>query len=403
MKWPAVVLNLTVIRKTLQNVGLLVRLLGMLLLITGLFFLLLGIGTSLKARYETSSPVTPIKGLAAAVTSGFFSDMIGMEMPHFQKDGQRSAFSQRNVFSFVFRMLTDLNPNDPKTLLAREMPGLVTEKTVVLREGQAKNQSDPEDIGPPASVIERLPQEQPAAPDKTGAAQRQNKPPVTAGNNVVFIYQSHSTESYLPELKGVKNPDEAYDVTTNVTLVGARLAQNLEKDGIGAVHSDKIYSASTIKDFRYPYSYKYSLKTLQEAAAVHPDLKYFLDIHRDSQDRDKTTVDINGKSYAQIYFIIGAKNPNWKQNEQFANQIHEALEAKYPGLSKGIHAKTANEGNGEYNQSFSPNSILIEVGGPYNTLEECYRTTDALADAVSSVILNAQKVDAPSAAAKKTS
>jgi stage II sporulation protein P len=342
-----------------------------------------------------------MKGLAAAVTSGFFNDMIGMELPHYQKEAQRSTFSQRNVFSFVFRMLTDLNPNDPKTLLAREVPGLETEKTVVLRSSQAANNSPPEDMGPPASVIDKMAQQQPpASSDNNAAAQPQSKPPVTAGDNVVFIYQSHSTESYLPELKGVKNPDEAYDEKTNVTLVGARLAQNLEKDGIGAVHSDKIYTTATVKDFRYPYSYKYSLKTLQEAVAAHPDLKYFLDIHRDSQERDKTTVEINGKSYAQVYFIIGAKNPHWKQNEQFANQIHEALEAKYPGLSKGIHAKSATEGNGEYNQSFSPNSILIEVGGPYNSLDECYRTTDALADAVASVVLNAQKVDAPASAKK---
>ncbi|KIL37918.1 stage II sporulation protein P [Gordoniibacillus kamchatkensis] len=401
MKWPAVVVNLSRIRRTLQNVGLLSRVIGLLLAVTALFFALLGIGTQLKARYDTSSPVTPMKGLAAAVTSGFFADLVGMEVPHFQKEGQ-GTFSQRNVFSFVFRMLTDLNPQDPRTLIAREVPGFAPGKTVVLRPGQAANMSEPEDQGPPKSVIDKLgqtAQAQPPAPEPVPAA----KPPATAGANVAFIYQSHSTESYLPELPNVKNPDEAYDDKVNVTLVGARLAQNLEKDGIGAVHSDKIYSTATVKDFRYPYSYKYSLKTLQEASAAHPDLKYYFDIHRDSQDRDKTTATIGGKTYAQVYFIIGAKNPNWKQNEQFANQIHEALEAKYPGLSKGIHAKTANEGNGEYNQSFSPNSILIEVGGPYNSLDECYRTTDALAEAISQVILNAQKVDSPERNAKKTS
>jgi stage II sporulation protein P len=401
MKWPAVVVNLSRIRRTLQNVGLLCRVTGMLLIASALFFVLLGIGTQLKARYDTSSPVTPMKGLAAAVTSGFFADMVGMEMPHFRKEGG-SALSQRNVFSFVFRMLTDLNPSDPRTLIAREMPGFAADKTVVLRSGQAPNMSEPEDQGPPKSVIDRLAQE---AQNALPASEQQPaaKPPVTAGANVAFIYQSHSTESYLPELPGVKKSDEAYDDKINVTLVGARLAQNLEKDGIGAVHSDKIYSTATVKDFRYPYSYKYSLKTLQEATAAHPDLKYFFDIHRDSQERDKTTVTIGGKDYAQVYFIIGAKNPNWKQNEQFASQIHEALEAKYPGLSKGIHAKTASEGNGEYNQSFSPNSILIEIGGPYNSLEECYRTTDALAEAISQVILNAQKVSSPKDNAKKTS
>ncbi|MNY46962.1 Stage II sporulation protein P (SpoIIP) [compost metagenome] len=96
-----------------------------------------------------------------------------------------------------------------------------------------------------------------------------------------------------------------------------------------------------------------------------------------------------------MYFIIGGKNPNWKKNEEFASKIHQVLEEKHPGVSKGIHAKEASEGNGLYNQNISPNSILIEVGGPYNTLEECYRTTDWLAEAISEVILNAKKVDAP--------
>ncbi len=96
-----------------------------------------------------------------------------------------------------------------------------------------------------------------------------------------------------------------------------------------------------------------------------------------------------------MYFIIGGKNPNWKKNEEFASKIHQVLEAKHPGISKGIHAKEASEGNGLYNQNFSPNNILIEVGGPYNSLEECYRTTDWLAEAISEVILNAKKVDAP--------
>ncbi|MFC0215836.1 stage II sporulation protein P [Paenibacillus chartarius] len=404
MKWPAFVVNLARIRRTLQNVGLMSRVLALLLFLSVFFFVLLGIGTSLKARYDTSSPVTSMKGLAAAVTSGFFADMVGMEVPHFRNEEESFSFSQRNVFSFVFRMLTDLNPNDPKTLIAREVPGLSANKTVLLRSSQATNGSAPEDdYGPSASVIDKLGQQAQAEPQPEPPAEPAAKPPVTAGKNVVFVYQSHSTESYLPELKGVKEPDEAYDDKINVTLVGARLAANLEKNGIGAVHSNKVYTAATIKDFRYPFSYKYSLKTLQEASVTHPDLNYYFDIHRDSQNRDKTTVNIGGKDYAQVYFIIGAKNPNWKQNEQFANQIHEVLEAKYPGLSKGIHAKTANEGNGEYNQSFSPNSILIEVGGPYNSLEECYRTTDALSEAVSQIILNAQKVDKPANNEKKTS
>ncbi len=79
------------------------------------------------------------------------------------------------------------------------------------------------------------------------------------------------------------------------------------------------------------------------------------------------------------------------------------MEAKFPGISKGIHAKSG-EGNGVYNQNFSPNSVLVEVGGVDNSLEECYRTADALAAAIAEVILNAEKVDAkPSPASDGTS
>jgi stage II sporulation protein P len=104
-------------------------------------------------------------------------------------------------------------------------------------------------------------------------------------------------------------------------------------------------------------------------------------------------VTIGDKDYAQVHFIIGTGNPHWKQNEAFAGEIHELLESRMPGLSKGIYAKTTKEGDGVYNQDVSPNSILIEVGGPYNTLEECYRTADVLAAAISDVINQAQKVN----------
>ncbi|MEW9106043.1 stage II sporulation protein P [Paenibacillus sp.] len=79
-------------------------------------------------------------------------------------------------------------------------------------------------------------------------------------------------------------------------------------------------------------------------------------------------------------------NPNWKKNEQFANEIHERLEKNYPGISRGIFGKTALQGNGEYNQSLSPNSVVIEIGGIDNTLEELYRTADVLADFIADIV-----------------
>ena len=42
--------------------------------------------------------------------------------------------------------------------------------------------------------------------------------------------------------------------------------------------------------------------------------------------------------------------------------------------------------NGIYNQDISPNSILIEVGGVDNTIEEVYNTMNALADILNKYI-----------------
>lgn len=96
-----------------------------------------------------------------------------------------------------------------------------------------------------------------------------------------------------------------------------------------------------------------------------------IDIHRDSQRHGKTTALINGKNYAQVYFILGHANKNWKQNEAFANKIHQLLEKNYPGISRGIWGKSSGNGNnGEYNQTLSPNSVLIEVGGIDNSADE---------------------------------
>jgi stage II sporulation protein P len=408
MKWTSATLNLSHVRKTFQSASSVGKTFFILSAATLAIFVLVGVGGYLQNKVITTSPVSSMKSLAASVTNQFFIDMLGMEVPHLNKDQKKFTFSQHNVFHFAFQFLTDINPSDPKSLVASEVPGMDTNKSTVLVKGSEANPSDPVDYNPVSTNLEaeaKNPPNPTPEPTPTGTTtpvvSQTGQPPKSAGNNVAFIYQTHSNESFLPELKGVTDPDKAYSDKVNIISVGQRLAQNLEKDGIGAVHSQTIYP-STVKNFEYPYSYKYSLKTLQEAAVKHPDLQYYFDLHRDSAARNKTTATIDGKDYAQVYFIIGGKNPNWKKNEEFANKIHQVLEAKHPGISKGIHAKEASEGNGLYNQNFSPNNILIEVGGPYNSLEECYRTTDWLAEAISEVILNAKKVDAPATSPKQS-
>lgn len=108
----------------------------MLLLAGGslVFFMLLGAG-GLAGQKLNSSPIPSMKGLAASLSSGFFMELLGMEVPHLPQGEEPSAFSGDKVTSFVFRLLTSVDPGDPKSLVSREMPGLAADDPFLLREG----------------------------------------------------------------------------------------------------------------------------------------------------------------------------------------------------------------------------------------------------------------------------
>lgn len=363
-----------------------------------IFFIVLG-AAGILHQQSTSSPIHSMKGFSAAVSSGFFGDMMEMEMPSFKSGLESDSFTNKEISTFLMRTLTSINPDDPSGLLSAELPGMHNDSFLIRKGVGTDTNNGPQDhlpiIEPPGGAHEDddtpLPTEEPAEeeppPSSEPPPSLPPSKPDTVDNKVAFIYHTHNRESWVPELE--KASKDVSSKTTNITLVGKRLAEKLEEAGIGSLHSDTDYP-STVKDFNYAYSYKYSKKTVKEAMASSGELKMFFDLHRDSQKRKYTTTEIDGTSYAQVYFVIGNKNPNWKENEAFATKIHNALEKKYPGISRGIWGKTT--GNAEYNQSLASESALIEIGGIENTLEECYRTADALAEVISSIYWEAEKV-----------
>lgn len=391
-----------------------VRALAALSLFSAALFVALGLAGMSHNRWAASLPQS-IKGPAASVPSSFFSAMLGLELPRMEPAHKGDALpGGARVAAFLMRLVTGLDPNDPAGLLARELPaanrsrpappqaGLVGSRDAAPVDLGSSITFFPEDVSVFPEDSTPLPEDAPSAPngeDAGRSAVREAEPPgtpsvtgspgpgirpvpavrTTLGRKAVFIYHTHNRESFYPELKGKKRDPQ--DAKINITLVGRRLAERLEEYGIGAVHSDKDY-ATSVKDFDWNRSYQYSLGTVRQAIADYGDLEFFFDIHRDSSRRSKTTVTIDGVAYAQVYFIIGRRNPGWRANEAFAREIHEALERTHPGLSRGIWGKTAENGNGEYNQSVAPESVLIEIGGVDNTLEECYRTVDVLAGVI---------------------
>lgn len=430
------------------------RTMVVLALLSILLFVVLGIG-GLAEQKLNSSPVSSMKGLAASLSSGFFTELLGMEVPHLKakQTEDTEVFSAQNMSNFVFQLLTNVNPADPKSLVAREVPGLGTGGPILLR-GASGTQTPTA----PEDYRTDIPEEQKdggiQAPDsgsgngnaspsdsanggKAGAANGDgNTGAAGAGNGAngsgngndgaagsgsagtgaggdksgstggksgsgqtadnepkaVMIYHSHPHESYNPLLNSKSDNPSSADPAKNVGLVGDLISAELEKKGVGAFHDFEDYM-KTVKGYNYNYSYKYSRVTVKEALAEYNDLHYFFDIHRDSQSYGKTTATIGGVSYAQVYFIIGHGNPDWRKNEAFANRIYDRLEKSYPGLSRGIWGKTNAQGNGEYNQSLSPNSVLIEVGGIDNTKEELQRTAKVLADVIADIYFEDQKAE----------
>lgn len=304
--------------------------------------------------------------------------------------GQSGALA-RPLLHMTVRELTGIDWQEPRSIFAAEMPWLQETRDQLLW-GQAPPEAAPEETEPlhdltlndfreaiPLKPMESIKPVQPetAMPARPSKSDAQN-------SRSVLIYHTHNRESWLPELPGVREPDRAYDRDVNVTLLGRRLQKKLSVPGVQVMHLHPDYPAE-MPAFHYPKSYRYSAETVQEAKAAHPDLFYYFDIHRDSQKRSRTTLNYKGKSYAQIYLIIGKKNPDWKKNMAFARQIHEALEQLLPGISRGVWGK-GSHGNGEYNQSVSPGSVLIEIGGVENDLTESYRSVDVLAQALIRVI-----------------
>ncbi|MFS0577310.1 stage II sporulation protein P [Sporosarcina sp. 179-K 3D1 HS] len=206
----------------------------------------------------------------------------------------------------------------------------------------------------------------------------------TFGKDVIYIYHTHSRESFLPYFRNTDKPEDAYHSKANITLVGEMLGRALERRGVGTnVDSTDIVQELNLKGLDYTYSYKVSGELVRSARKENKDLEIFLDIHRDSLRKNSTTKVINGDSFARLLFVVGTGHENYEKNLSFTDGLDKLLSSEYPGLSKGILKKDGSQGNGVYNQDISPNSVIVEIGGVDNTVEELHRTTEALAEVLS--------------------
>ncbi|WP_223591298.1 stage II sporulation protein P [Neobacillus bataviensis] len=359
-----------------------------------LIFSISGLLTSLKPQYRLMS--TSVNQATMKVNGELLYQLMGWENHHFLKVDNNWTTAPK-LTNLVFKLSSNINLNDPRSLLGRELPGFFQFDGQIVVAGEGTNYTNmPIESSPPIEIMKA---EREAALqnveglDKPDDDNPRPTPGQTTGDRkVVYLYFTHNRESYLPYLKGVTNPDLAYHSQINVTKIGDHLKTSLEDRGIGTfLDKTDVQANLNKKGLNYVNSYQESRSIVQTAMATDRDLHYFIDIHRDSKRKPQTTVTINGKSYAKLAFIIGGKNANHEKNEKLATELHNLLQKKYKGLSRGVIVKMG--GNAVYNQNLSDNAILIEFGGVDNTFEELNRSADALADVFSEYFWQAEKVN----------
>ncbi|MBU7593648.1 stage II sporulation protein P [Metabacillus halosaccharovorans] len=366
-------------------------------------FLLSGILTSLKPEYRLTS--SSIHDLTKHIDSEAFLQLLGAENRYFVSAMPEKA-EPIKLSSIMFKVATSINPDDPRSLLGRELPGFSLFDSEIVVAGDGTNYTNmPYESPPPTEV---LLQEREASIDKNDVVnaddgEPKTPPALTTGDKkVVYIYNTHNTESYLPLLEGEDDPNRAIHSKANVTMVSELLGKALKEEGIGSqVETTDIQDNLKQKGWNYAKSYTASRPVVQSAMASNQDLTYMIDIHRDSQRKDVTTIKIGDKSYAKLAFVIGGDNPTAEKNEQLAKDLHDLLQEKYPGLSRGIFEQGGKGYNGVYNQDLSNNAMLLEFGGVDNSLDELKNTIAAVADVFSEYYWQAEKVNGETSSEKK--
>ena len=126
---------------------------------------------------------------------------------------------------------------------------------------------------------------------------------------LVYLYNSHQTEEYA------KTTLAEYAVNPTVTINNYIMLDVFQKNNINTITEERsIREVLNLNSWNYAASYKASRIYMEDVKKEYPSLKYFIDLHRDSLKKDKTTIQIGDKSYAKIIFLIGLENANYQKN-----------------------------------------------------------------------------------------
>jgi len=216
----------------------------------------------------------------------------------------------------------------------------------------------------------------PGPPQKAGHEEAPPEGPVVDPTPKVLVFHSHASENYHP-----KDSHTTGQVPGDVVEVGRAFVAKLQSLGVTALHDTTLHDKP-----RYSEAFINSDRMVEAALKEQPQIQMVLDIHRDGlQDKPEnyTRTDVQGQPVAKILFVVGDKdNTRVEENLRFAQKISDALEARYPGVSRGVRVFKS-----DYSGELHPNSVMVLIGDwRGNTLEEAIRSAELLAEVISQLL-----------------
>ncbi len=231
--------------------------------------------------------------------------------------------------------------------------------------------------------------------------------PAEEDGPLVLVYHTHATESfYEPETSPVSSivlgqetgvfgyyeeglSPRSTDVEKNMVAVGRAFCEELERQGISAVHCE------TLHDLDYSKAYGNSLKSIESYLKEYPSIRYIIDLHRDSLVRDngtklKPTCVIDGENVAQVMLVVGAgseevSQKNWRENLANSSRWQSYFLEIAPDFARPVYLRY-----GRFNQHVSAAAMLLEIGSCGNTLDESCRAAKYAAQALADMISDAE-------------
>lgn len=205
------------------------------------------------------------------------------------------------------------------------------------------------------------------------------------GEPQILIMHTHTTESYEPYERDFYDSSfnsRTTDERMNMVAVGDAIAEQLEAAGIGVIHDTTKHDYPSYND-----SYDRSRITVSEILEEYPSIKIVLDIHRDAIERAdgeriSPIAEIDGKNAAQVMIISGCDDgtmnmPDYLKNFRFSCMLQQQMESEFPGLTRPILFDYR-----KYNQDLTTGSILIEVGGHANSIDQAVYSGELLGKAL---------------------